>query len=225
MNMKTVQLITKTQRTTTRRLMNKSRVTMETKKAIQITTKTKNTTKRAIQFTMKMRRTTIQKLMKKNQLTMKMKRRTIQGLMKIRARQVPAKTKRTTTSRLMNTRLFGDADDEFEVEHDAQELVVVISVCSNDPVSFQARPSQAQMDMMSTLLSQLPQWWVCYRDISSHFRVAFGHPFVTNRPITPETKDVPWISCGKLLCISVNLWISIGWCTVEDLTDVHRLQA
>jgi hypothetical protein len=63
------------------------------------------------------------------------------------------------------TSLFGDADDEFEVEHDAQELVVVISVCSNDPISFQARPSQAQMDMMATLLSQPPQWWVSYRKI------------------------------------------------------------
>ncbi|KIK37907.1 hypothetical protein CY34DRAFT_774036 [Suillus luteus UH-Slu-Lm8-n1] len=53
-----------------------------------------------------------------------------------------------------------DEDDEFEVEYDAEEMVVVvISVCSNDPVSFQARPTQAQMDMMATLLSQPPQWW------------------------------------------------------------------
>lgn len=59
-----------------------------------------------------------------------------------------------------------DEDDEFEVEYDAEEMVVVvISVCSNDPVSFQARPTQAQMDMMATLLSQPPQWWVSYRKI------------------------------------------------------------
>lgn len=70
------------------------------------------------------------------------------------------------------TSVIEDADDEFEIEYDAEEVAIVISVCSNDPVSFQARPSQAQMDMMTTLLSQPPQWWVSYRDISSHFRVA-----------------------------------------------------
>ncbi|KAG1868681.1 hypothetical protein F4604DRAFT_1904746 [Suillus subluteus] len=63
------------------------------------------------------------------------------------------------------TSVFGDADNEFEVEYDAEEVVVVISVCSDDPVSFQARPTQAQMDMMTTLLGQPPQWWVSYRDI------------------------------------------------------------
>jgi hypothetical protein len=63
------------------------------------------------------------------------------------------------------TSIFGNTDDEFEVEYDAEEVVVVISVCSNDPVSFQARPTQAQMDMMTTLLGQPPQWWMSYRDI------------------------------------------------------------
>ncbi|KAG1774440.1 hypothetical protein EV702DRAFT_523988 [Suillus placidus] len=58
------------------------------------------------------------------------------------------------------TSVFGDADNEY-----AEEVVVVISVCSDDPASFQARPTQAQMDMMTTLLSQPPQWWVSYRDI------------------------------------------------------------
>ncbi|KAG2035115.1 hypothetical protein BDR03DRAFT_1001230 [Suillus americanus] len=63
------------------------------------------------------------------------------------------------------TSVFGDADNEFEVEYDAEEVVVVISVCSDDPVNFQARPTQAQMDMMTTLLGQPPQWWLSYRDI------------------------------------------------------------
>ncbi|KAG1736360.1 hypothetical protein EDB19DRAFT_1721920 [Suillus lakei] len=57
--------------------------------------------------------------------------------------------------------------DEFEDEYedDTEEVVVVISVCSDDPASFQARPTQTQMDMMTTLLGQPPQWWVSYRDI------------------------------------------------------------
>ncbi|KAG1760876.1 hypothetical protein EDD22DRAFT_899083 [Suillus occidentalis] len=156
MCVRAIQLVTMTQRTTTRRPMNKSRVTMETKKAIQITTRTKNTTKRAIQFTMKMKRSTIPKLTKKNQLTMKMKRRTIQGL-KIRAMQDDQDEGYTSHDDEDENSVFGDADDEFEVEYDAEEVVVVISICSNDPVSFQVRPSQAQMDMMTALLSQQPQ--------------------------------------------------------------------
>ncbi|KAG1812705.1 hypothetical protein EV424DRAFT_95719 [Suillus variegatus] len=63
------------------------------------------------------------------------------------------------------TSAVGYADDEFEVEYDAEEVVVVLSVCSDDPISFQARPTQAQMDMMTTLFCQPPQWWVSYKDI------------------------------------------------------------
>ncbi|KAG1868673.1 hypothetical protein F4604DRAFT_1927223 [Suillus subluteus] len=57
------------------------------------------------------------------------------------------------------TSVFGDIDNEFEVEYDAGEVVVVISACSDDPVSFQARSTQAQMDMMTILLYQPPQRW------------------------------------------------------------------
>ncbi|KAG2119328.1 hypothetical protein DEU56DRAFT_836684 [Suillus clintonianus] len=62
---------------------------------------------------------------------------------------------------------FNEADDELELENECKydSVVVVISVCSDNPVSFQARPTQAQMDMMTTLLAQPPQWWVSYRDI------------------------------------------------------------
>jgi hypothetical protein len=55
------------------------------------------------------------------------------------------------------TSVVRDADSEFEVEYDAEEAVVVISVCSDDPVSFQAQPTQTQMDIMTTLLGQSPQ--------------------------------------------------------------------
>jgi hypothetical protein len=37
------------------------------------------------------------------------------------------------------TSVFRDADSGFEIKCDAEEVVVVISVCSDDPVSFRAR--------------------------------------------------------------------------------------
>ncbi|KAG0705856.1 hypothetical protein DFH29DRAFT_996507 [Suillus ampliporus] len=44
-------------------------------------------------------------------------------------------------------------------------VVVIISVCSDDPASFQARPTQEQMDALTMLLGHSPQWWVSYRNI------------------------------------------------------------
>ncbi|KAG1784708.1 uncharacterized protein HD556DRAFT_1314837 [Suillus plorans] len=77
------------------------------------------------------------------------------------------------------TSAIGYADDEFEVEYDAEEVVVVLSVCSDDPISFQARPTQAQMDMMTTLFCQPPQWWE-HRDIDYYLRAPISElPFVT----------------------------------------------
>ncbi|KAG2031490.1 hypothetical protein BDR03DRAFT_986357 [Suillus americanus] len=55
------------------------------------------------------------------------------------------------------TSVFGDADNEFEVKYDVEEVVVIISICSDNPVSFQAQPAQVQMDVMMMLLGQPPQ--------------------------------------------------------------------
>ncbi|KAG1796542.1 uncharacterized protein BJ212DRAFT_1489267 [Suillus subaureus] len=121
------------------------------------------------------------------QHTFETKKTMTQRLMKISAMQVITKTKTDEHETITNNHhedtkededkgytshddedeasVFGDADNEFEVKYDAEKVVMVISVCSDDPVSFQTQPTQAQMDMMTTLFSQLPQWWVSYRDI------------------------------------------------------------
>ncbi|KAG2352778.1 hypothetical protein BDR07DRAFT_1436059 [Suillus spraguei] len=125
---------------------------------------------------MKMKRRTTQRLTNAIQFTLRTKKKTTQREHEAITNDHHEDTKEdededyTSHNDGNESSVFGDADNEFEVEYDAEEVVVVISVCSNDPVSFQARPTQAQMDMMTTLLGQPPQWWMSTgsRIIDSH---------------------------------------------------------
>lgn len=110
---------------------------------------------------------------------MKTKRKTTRILTNARAIQLNLKTKKTTAQReheaITNdhhedtkddedkgytshddedeTSVFRNADNGFEVRYDAEVVVVVISVCSDDHVRFQARPTQAHMDMIRRCLA------------------------------------------------------------------------
>ncbi|OJA12536.1 hypothetical protein AZE42_11245 [Rhizopogon vesiculosus] len=55
-----------------------------------------------------------------------------------------------------------DDEDEDEDEDDDVFLLTVLSVFSDEPESFDARPTQAQIDMLTSLLGSQPQWWVGY---------------------------------------------------------------
>ncbi|KAJ8588139.1 hypothetical protein M405DRAFT_820213 [Rhizopogon salebrosus TDB-379] len=60
----------------------------------------------------------------------------------------------------------GASDDEEEEDEEEEEklfIITVLSVCSDDPASFHARPTQAQMDLLTNFLGSQPQWWAGYR--------------------------------------------------------------
>ncbi|OJA19818.1 putative protein 64 [Rhizopogon vesiculosus] len=53
-------------------------------------------------------------------------------------------------------------DDEDDDEDDGEFLLGVLSVCTDDPDSFRVRPTQAQLDLLNSLIGSQPQWWVGY---------------------------------------------------------------
>ncbi|OJA10752.1 hypothetical protein AZE42_04257 [Rhizopogon vesiculosus] len=57
----------------------------------------------------------------------------------------------------LQSRAYNDA----EVDEDLF-VIVVLSVFSDDPESFNARPTQAKIDLLTNLLGSPPQWWVGY---------------------------------------------------------------
>ncbi|OAX34599.1 hypothetical protein K503DRAFT_433373 [Rhizopogon vinicolor AM-OR11-026] len=65
-----------------------------------------------------------------------------------------------------------DGDEQFlEREDQDKELfvVVVLAVCSDDPCGFRGRPTQAQLDKLTSLLGSQPQWWVGYEGWSCQY--------------------------------------------------------
>ena len=54
-----------------------------------------------------------------------------------------------------------DEDDEDEEFEDIDILAVyVVSLCSDLDDSFEERPTQEEVDYMTKLFGQAPQWWV-----------------------------------------------------------------
>ncbi|OJA14234.1 hypothetical protein AZE42_06161 [Rhizopogon vesiculosus] len=56
-------------------------------------------------------------------------------------------------------------------------VILVLSVFSDDPESFNARSTQAQIDLLTNLLGSPPQWW--------------------QRPVVPLGKSWRSIECGE----------------------------
>ncbi|OAX33911.1 hypothetical protein K503DRAFT_775094 [Rhizopogon vinicolor AM-OR11-026] len=55
----------------------------------------------------------------------------------------------------------GGYDDDEEDED--VFVILVLSVFSDDPKSFNARPTQAKVDLLTNLLGSPPQWWIGYK--------------------------------------------------------------
>ncbi|KAF8805221.1 hypothetical protein BYT27DRAFT_7169384 [Phlegmacium glaucopus] len=49
-----------------------------------------------------------------------------------------------------------------------EPMVPILAICSNDPESYQRRPSQAQVDQLSHILGRQPRWWIDYELPSSY---------------------------------------------------------
>ena len=47
-------------------------------------------------------------------------------------------------------------------DEDEEQMVPIISICSNERESYQRRPSQAQVDQLSQILGKQPRWWIDY---------------------------------------------------------------
>ncbi|KAG0709398.1 hypothetical protein DFH29DRAFT_993541 [Suillus ampliporus] len=63
---------------------------------------------------------------------------------------------------------YFDHKDDSEVEDEDEDdefVIVVLSVCSDEPASFNARPTQEQMTLLTNLLGSTPQWWVSYKNM------------------------------------------------------------
>ncbi|KAG1735283.1 uncharacterized protein EDB91DRAFT_1250497 [Suillus paluster] len=61
---------------------------------------------------------------------------------------------------------YQDEDrDEDENDEDDEVVIVVLAVCSDDPDSFDARPTEEQMTLLTNLLGDAPQWWVSYKNM------------------------------------------------------------
>ncbi|KAG0709400.1 hypothetical protein DFH29DRAFT_229034 [Suillus ampliporus] len=61
-----------------------------------------------------------------------------------------------------------ELDDEVEAEDEGEEnefVILVLSVCSDEPASFNARPTPEQMSLLTNLLGSTPQWWVSYKNM------------------------------------------------------------
>ncbi|OJA10756.1 hypothetical protein AZE42_04264, partial [Rhizopogon vesiculosus] len=59
---------------------------------------------------------------------------------------------------LESGRYYDDAEEDEDVF-----VILVLSVFSDDPKSFNARPRQAKIDLLTDLLGSPPQWWVGYK--------------------------------------------------------------
>ncbi|KAG2150962.1 hypothetical protein DEU56DRAFT_977642 [Suillus clintonianus] len=53
---------------------------------------------------------------------------------------------------------------EPEDEND-ESVIMVLSVCSDEPASFNVRPTQEQITLLTDLLGSPPQWWVSYMNM------------------------------------------------------------
>ncbi|KAJ8588136.1 hypothetical protein M405DRAFT_820210 [Rhizopogon salebrosus TDB-379] len=55
-----------------------------------------------------------------------------------------------------------DLEDQLDDEDDDLFVIAVLSVCSDHRSSLQTRPTQAQIDLLTSLMGSAPQWWVGY---------------------------------------------------------------
>jgi hypothetical protein len=55
-----------------------------------------------------------------------------------------------------------DLEDQLDDEDEDLFVIAVLSVCSDHRSSLQTRPTQAQIDLLTSLMGSAPQWWVGY---------------------------------------------------------------